>query len=127
MAVVEQKHNIDNYCIKTDDELPLLALSGCESTLWPPHPLAQSLLGTYLYVPVEVSEDFPGEKHTKPQNVKVRTVSMLSSHVPWYDGVHFFRICRRCEQGQTKPQKYNILVYLVHVTWHLRCGEGGVL
>lgn len=31
----------------------------------------QSLLGTYLYVPVEVSEDYPGEKHTKPQNVKV--------------------------------------------------------
>ena len=31
----------------------------------------QSLLGTYLYVPVEVSEDNPGEKHTKPQNVKV--------------------------------------------------------
>lgn len=31
----------------------------------------QSLLGTYLYVPVEVSEDFPGEVHTKPQNVKV--------------------------------------------------------
>lgn len=32
---------------------------------------SQGLLGTYRYVPVEVSEDYPGEKHTKPQNVKV--------------------------------------------------------
>ncbi|CAM9426180.1 unnamed protein product, partial [Ectocarpus fasciculatus] len=31
----------------------------------------ESLLGTYRYVPVEVSEDYPGEKHTKPQNVKL--------------------------------------------------------
>ena len=31
----------------------------------------QGLLGTYLYVPVEVSEDNPGEEHTKPQKVKV--------------------------------------------------------
>lgn len=40
----------------------------------------QSLLGTYRYVPVEVSEDFPGEIHTKPQNVKVSMLA-LGFHV----------------------------------------------
>ena len=52
--------------------------------------IPQGLLGTYLYVPVEVSEDYPGEEHTKPQKVKVnadagydriKSIALFDQHI----------------------------------------------
>ena len=47
---------------------------------------SQGLLGTYLYVPVEVSEDYPGEKHTKPRNVKVCLPITVLASLYWVGG-----------------------------------------
>lgn len=69
---------------------------------------AQGLLGTYLYVPVEVSEDYPGEKHTKPQNVKVFLSTCIVASVSYGEALLREDVANRssynavCESTQRK-------------------------
>lgn len=69
----EQHHHATNHRLKTTIFSPYRPCSHVKRCFYQLTSFldSQSLLGTYLYVPVEVSEDYPGEKHTKPQNVKV--------------------------------------------------------